>query len=75
MEIKFSKADLMRNLNYKSRTSLYELLRISLLEKKAWYSMEELEKLRISKSLLEQHKSKNFVLQYWTHYHQLKTHE
>ena len=75
MEIKFSKADLMRYFNYKSRTSLYELLRISLLEKKAWYSMEELEKLRISKSLLEQSKSKNFVLQYWTHYHQLKTHE
>lgn len=72
MEINFTKYDLMIQLEFKSLSSVYRLLRTSLLPKKQFYSMEELQKLKISKSLLDNGANTKEVQSYWEHYYSLK---
>jgi hypothetical protein len=72
MEINFTKYDLMIQLEFKSLSSVYRLLRISLLPKKQFYSIEELQKLKISKALLDNGATSKEVQQYWEYYYSLK---
>lgn len=73
MEIKFSKHDLRKILGYKSLNSVYSILNITFISvRKTYYTQDDLNKLKISKTLLNSGYTKEKVINYWREYRRLK---
>ena len=72
MEIKYSKTTIKELLEYRSLKSVYRLIHLSKLPLKTSYTREEVERLKITKSLIKQRVKQKQILEYWSFYYGLK---
>ena len=72
MEIKYSKTTIKELLNYSSLKSVYRLIHLTKLPLKTAYTREEVERIKITKSLIKQKLKQKQILEYWSFYYALK---
>ena len=72
MEIKYSKETIKILLNYRSLKSVYRLIHLTKLPLKTAYTREEVERIKITKSLIKQKLKQKQILEYWSFYYALK---